>query len=110
MSAATRVVRLSHDETRMFGLHYPLLAAYPEVVPVCMLLPAGHRWHRRRDRLLVDLGVDVIDDDLVCIRRIDPAVPWEATNVAVVEVPEELRWYHLVEREAWLEAASRGAR
>lgn len=110
MRPSTRTVRQTHDELRMFGLRYPLLAAYPEVTAVCAMLPDGHQWRHRRDVLLDDLGVSVSDDDLVCIQRIDPTCAWVTDNVVVVDVPEELRRYHHVEREAWLESHLRTGR
>lgn len=87
---------------RLFGDLFPLLDAYPTVDALASVLPAWHRWHRRPDRVLADLGLDADDGGgLVCIRRLDVSLGFEPDNVVLVEVPDELRPYHRIEHEAW---------
>lgn len=94
------------DSPRMFGLLYPLLDAYPTVDAIAVVLPAWHRWHRRPDLVLDDLGAFTSADEPVSIQRIDASRAWGPENVVVVDVPEELRAYHRVEHETWLAACA----
>lgn len=86
---------------RLFGVLYPLLDAFPTVDAVAAIVPSWHRWHRRPDLVLADLGLAGESADSICIRRVDLGRGFEADNVVVVTVPDELRPYHRVEHAAW---------
>lgn len=86
---------------RLFGVLYPLLDAFPTVDAVAAIVPSWHRWHRRPDLILADLALLGEDAVSVCIRRVDLGRGFEADNVAVVTVPDELRPYHRIEHAAW---------
>ena len=101
---------LPHDETFMFDAGYPLLRAYPALDIVCLLLPRSHPWHHRVGRALADLGVQPESGATVCVQRVDDAEPWDLRNVRVVDVPDELRRFHAIEHDDWMQQHGGSAR
>lgn len=86
----------------MFGPLYPLLSAYPTIEAVAVFLPHWHRWHRNPDRALEDLDLQELRGEVLCFHRIVDTEGWQADNVILVDVPDELREYLLLEHHAWL--------